>query len=77
MNNDILEPFLAPPAGCTQIPFWFLNGPVDGAEYARQLVEMASHGVKQAMPHPRFGMDRRDYLTDKYWAAFRVLPVRE
>lgn len=73
MNNDLLAQFQAPPAGCTQIPFWFLNGPVDGAEYARQLVEMAAHGVKQAMPHPRFGMDRRDYLTDAYWAAFRTL----
>ncbi|HEY3330426.1 MAG TPA: glycosyl hydrolase [Capsulimonadaceae bacterium] len=25
------------------------------------------------MPHPRFGMDRRDYLTDRYWAAFDKL----
>lgn len=65
--------FSTPPASCTQIPFWFLNGPVDGKEYARQIEAMQSKGVKQAMPHPRFGMDRRDYLTPRYWAAMKEL----
>lgn len=74
MNQSALfEGFRSPPTDSTQIPFWFLNGPVDGDEYARQLEEMAAHGVRQAMPHPRFGMDRRDYLTERYWQAFDYL----
>ncbi len=68
-----LEEFINPPRSCSQIPFWFLNGPVDGPEYARQIGEMARQGVYQAMPHPRFGMDRRDYLSPRYWEAFDEL----
>ena len=65
--------FARPPRDCTQIPFWFLNGVVDGPEYVRQTREMAAQGVQQSMPHPRFGMDRRDYLGPQYWAAFDQL----
>ncbi|MFZ2654003.1 MAG: glycosyl hydrolase [Victivallales bacterium] len=71
--EELFKGFVAPDSSCTQIPFWFLNGPVDGHEYVRQIKEMAAHGVKQAMPHPRFGMDRRDYLTERYWDAFSAL----
>ncbi len=71
--NDLFRGFAQPADAFTQIPFWFLNGPVDGKEWARQIEEMARHGVRQAMPHPRFGMDRRDYLTDRYWEAFSCL----
>lgn len=70
---EFLKRFMSPPASSTQIPFWFLNGEVDGQEYARQVHEMATHGVRQAMPHPRFGMDRRDYLTEKYFKAFEQM----
>jgi len=62
--------FALPPRDCAQIPFWFLNGSVNGEEYARQVSEMNAKSVHQVMPHPRFGMDRRDYLTDRYWRAF-------
>ncbi len=72
-TEDLFQGFAQPPDSFTQIPFWFLNGPVDGKEWARQIEEMAAHGVRQAMPHPRFGMDRRDYLTDRYWEAFSQL----
>ncbi|MHB9022773.1 MAG: glycosyl hydrolase [Armatimonadota bacterium] len=70
---DLLAGFITPPASCTQIPFWFLNGPVDGEEYCRQIDEMAAQNVQQAMPHPRYGMDRRDYLEPRYWDAFSKL----
>ncbi|HEY3397529.1 MAG TPA: glycosyl hydrolase [Armatimonadota bacterium] len=73
---DMWAGFAAPDVSCTQIPFWFLNGEVSGDEWAGQLAEMATHGVHQAMPHPRFGMDRRDYLTDRYWEAFAELVAR-
>lgn len=73
MTDNIYGNFKNPPASCTQIPFWFLNGEVDGDEYSRQIQEMARQGVKQAMPHPRYGMDRRDYLTDKFWLAMEKL----
>ena len=33
------------------------------------LSRMASKGVYAAMPHPRFGMDRRQYLEEPYWRA--------
>jgi len=72
-DKNILAGFRAPDKSCSQIPFWFLNGPVDGKEWARQIGEMAARGVYQAMPHPRYGMDKRDYLTDKYWKAFSRL----
>lgn len=68
------SPRNAPPADdCTQAPFWFWNGPMDAEELARQLREMAARGVRAAMPHPRFGMDRRDYLEGPYWRAFRAV----
>ena len=74
MNIDQLyQGFRRPPRSCTQIPFWFLNGEVDGHEYARQIEDMASQGVLQAMPHPRYGMDRRDYLTERFWSAMEQL----
>lgn len=72
-NNEMLAGFRSPDKSCSQIPFWFLNGPVDGREWSGQIREMASKGVHQAMPHPRYGMDRRDYLNDKYWGAFSEL----
>jgi hypothetical protein len=56
-----LEGFRTPDRSCSQIPFWFLNGPVDGKEWARQIEEMAAHGVYQAMPHPRYGMDKGNW----------------
>ncbi|MCY2924344.1 MAG: glycosyl hydrolase, partial [Planctomycetota bacterium] len=46
---------------------------MDGTELARQLREMAAKGVRAAMPHPRFGMDRRDYLEGPYWKAFKAV----
>lgn len=63
--------FFNPPRDCAQAPFWFLNGEVDGEVYAAQMDEMARKGVWQAMPHPRYGMDRREYLTEHYFDAFR------
>ena len=45
LRNSRLAEFQAPPSSGSQIPFWFLNGPVDGREWARQIEEMASHGV--------------------------------
>jgi len=65
--------FFNPPRDCAQTPFWFLNGEVDGEIYASQMEEMARKGVFQAMPHPRFGMDRREYLTERYFDAFRQM----
>ena len=71
--DQLYQGFRNPPRSCSQIPFWFLNGKVDGHEYARQIEEMASQGVLQAMPHPRYGMDRRDYLSDRFWSAMEQL----
>ena len=68
-----MQSFKNPPPDCSQIPFWFLNGKVDGAEYCQQIDAMAKQGVMQAMPHPRFGMDRRDYLAPAYWKAMSEL----
>ncbi len=73
MNTRFLEDFLEPKKEYTQIPFWFLNDKVDGDEYARQVEEMSKKGVWQTMPHPRFGMDRQEYFTQKYWEAFDKL----
>ena len=67
------EGFYNPPRDCAQTPFWFLNGEVDGEIYAAQMEEMARKGVFQAMPHPRYGMDRREYLTERYFDAFRQM----
>lgn len=67
------EGFFNPPGDCAQTPFWFLNGEVDGEIYASQMEEMARKGVFQAMPHPRYGMDRQEYLTERYFDAFRQM----
>ncbi|MBA3846331.1 MAG: hypothetical protein H0X45_06785, partial [Planctomycetes bacterium] len=50
-------------------PFWFWNGALDADELADQLRRMSAQGVNAACPHPRFGMDRRDYLEAPYWRA--------
>lgn len=73
MDQAFWKGFLNPPAGYTQAPFWFLNDKVEGEIYCRQIDEMADKGVRAAMPHPRFGMDRRDYLTEPYFEAFGQL----
>lgn len=65
--------FEQPPRNCAQSPFWFLNGEVNGGTYVEQINEMAEKGVFQAMPHPRFGMDRREYLTEHYFEAFQKM----
>ena len=46
---------------------------MDTPELARQIREMGAKGVRAAMPHPRFGMDRRDYLEAPYWKAFKAV----
>ena len=61
------------PDSMTQCPFWFWNDVLDADLYCSQIDEMARQGVRQAMPHPRYGMDRRAYLTDEYFAAVRKL----
>jgi hypothetical protein len=74
-TNQLADPGLTEVVNCcrhtprafTQVPFWFWNGPLDPNEMRRQLREMADHGVYAAMPHPRFGMDRRQYLEPAYW----------
>lgn len=66
---DILASFENVPRSYTQVPFWFWNGPLDPNQFRRQLRQMASQGVYAAMPHPRFGMDRREYLEEPYWRA--------
>lgn len=62
-----------PPRDCSQAPFWFWNGPLDADELAGQLRAMAAQGVHAAMPHPRFGMDRRDYLEAPFWKAMQAV----
>lgn len=70
---DALAKLLAalsePARDCSQAPFWFWNGPLDPDTMRRQVREMAAQGVSAAMPHPRFGMDRRAYLEPPFWAA--------
>jgi hypothetical protein len=70
--RDVLQALRQPPKSCTQVPFWFWNGNLDPAEFRAQLREMADKGVYAAMPHPRFGMDRREYLEEPYWRAMQA-----
>ena len=72
-TTEFWRGFFHPPKDCAQTPFWFLNGEVDGEVYAAQMDEMARKGVWQAMPHPRYGMDRREYLTEHYFEAFEKM----
>jgi len=67
--SDNLASFENVPRAFTQVPFWFWNGPLDPDQFREQLRQMASKGVYAAMPHPRFGMDRRQYLEEPYWRA--------
>ncbi|MEJ2705689.1 MAG: hypothetical protein P8Z79_24900, partial [Sedimentisphaerales bacterium] len=64
-----LEAFKEPPRACSQVPFWFWNGPLDPNQLRAQLKEMRDKGIYAAMPHPRFGMDRRQYLEEPFWHA--------
>ncbi|MGE5611317.1 MAG: hypothetical protein ACM359_18860, partial [Bacillota bacterium] len=67
--EGLVREFRNPPRECSQTPFWFWNGDLRPEEFRRQVREMAAQGVYAAMPHPRFGMDRRLYLEPPYWAA--------
>ncbi len=60
--SDLIASFNTPPRSCTQVPFWFWNGPLDPDELASQLHEMAAKGVYGAMPHPRFEKIIRAFL---------------
>jgi len=67
--SDAIANFENVPRTFTQVPFWFWNGPLDPNQFREQLSQMNSKGVYAAMPHPRFGMDRRQYLQEPYWRA--------
>jgi len=67
--SNIVAGFNQPRRDCSQVPFWFWNGSLDPEEFRAQLREMARQGVYAAMPHPRFGMDRREYLEEPFWRA--------
>jgi hypothetical protein len=67
--EEILQFWREPPRVCSQAPFWFWNGPLDPNTMRRQIRMMADKGVHAAMPHPRFGMDRRLYLEEPFWGA--------
>ncbi len=69
----ILRSFEHPPRTCSQVPFWFWNGPLDADQLREQLREMRDKGVYAVMPHPRFGMDRRQYLEEPYWRAMAAI----
>jgi hypothetical protein len=66
---DAIANFENVPRTFTQVPFWFWNGPLDPNQFREQLRQMNSKGVYAAMPHPRFGMDRRQYLQEPFWRA--------
>lgn len=68
-TEEILRLWREPPAVCSQSPFWFWNGPLDPNTMREQVRMMADKGVRAAMPHPRFGMDRRLYLEEPFWKA--------
>ncbi len=67
--SGILAALRTPARTNSQAPFWFWNGALDPAVLAEQVRLMADQGVHAATPHPRFGMDRRDYLEPSYWRA--------
>jgi hypothetical protein len=67
--EEILRLWREPPTVCSQAPFWFWNGPLDPETMQQQVRRMADKGVHAALPHPRFGMDRRLYLEEPFWKA--------
>lgn len=76
MNEAFWRGFFATPRLCSQSPFWFLNDVVDGEVYCEQVEAMAAQGVMQVTPHPRYGMDRREYLSPKYMEDFAQMVER-
>ncbi len=67
--EEILTLWRDPPKVCSQAPFWFWNGVLDPNVMREQVRLMADKGVHAALPHPRFGMDRRLYLEEPFWEA--------
>jgi hypothetical protein len=67
--EEILTLWREPPKVCSQAPFWFWNGPLEPETMRQQIRMMADKGVHAALPHPRFGMDRRLYLEEPFWKA--------
>lgn len=67
--EEIVGLWREPPRVCSQAPFWFWNGPLDPNTMRQQVQMMADKGVHAALPHPRFGMDRRFYLEEPFWKA--------
>ncbi len=66
---ELIARLRSPGREFSMAPFWFWNGALDAVELADQLRRMAAQGVNAACPHPRFGMDRREYLEAPYWRA--------
>lgn len=67
--RSTVEKIALPDRSCSQVPFWFWNGALDPAEMRAQVGMMVSQRVTAMMPHPRYGMDRREYLEAPYWKA--------
>ncbi len=67
--EEVVKLWREPPQVCSQAPFWFWNGPLDPNTMRQQVRLMADKGVHAALPHPRFGMDRRLYLEEPFWKA--------
>lgn len=67
--EQLVENLIHPKKGHSQLPFWFWNGALTPEVMREQLRLMAKQGVHGACPHPRFGMDRREYLEEAFWLA--------
>jgi hypothetical protein len=64
--EKLYRSFKNPPRADSLMPYWFWNGPVTAAESCRQMREMMSQGVHQAVVFPWGGM-KPDYLSEAYW----------
>jgi len=64
--ETLYRSFQTPPRADSLMPYWFWNGEITAAESRRQLQEMISHGVHQAVVFPWGGMDV-PYLSEEYW----------
>jgi len=64
--ESLYRTFRNPPRADSLMPYWFWNGDITAAESRRQMREMISHGVHQAVVFPWGGMGVR-YLSEDYW----------
>ncbi|MBI4556688.1 MAG: hypothetical protein HY706_03825, partial [Candidatus Hydrogenedentes bacterium] len=74
--EDCKSLFKNPPMGCRPAPFWFWNDRLDSARVVEQFDRLIDAGMGGAVLHARHGLDPKEYLDERWFAAVEAVVKR-